>query len=137
MNLTDNSNSIYQQLHRLKKLTNELKASSLGLDSWLTGLGISGWVRDSITHGLVLLLGLLLTVLILGCVFKCFTKAVEHMMTGVWIAQKKKGGFVEYLESQGHVVNNPGLDCADLIGLGTRRPQGCCELKPMYVAINN
>ena len=59
------------------------------------------------------------------------------MMTGAWIAQKQKGGFVGYLESQGHVVNYQGSDYVDLIGLGTRRPQGCCELKPMYVAITN
>ena len=45
--------------------------------------------------------------------------------------------YVGYLESKGHVVNNPGSDCVDLICLWTRRPQGCCKLKPMYVAITN
>ncbi|KFQ67344.1 hypothetical protein N335_03496, partial [Phaethon lepturus] len=38
MNLTDNSQMITQQLQKQKELTDKLKTSSLGLESWLSSL---------------------------------------------------------------------------------------------------
>ncbi|KFQ69686.1 hypothetical protein N335_11021, partial [Phaethon lepturus] len=38
MNLTDTSRSVTQQLRILRGLTDKLQTSSLGLESWLSGL---------------------------------------------------------------------------------------------------
>ncbi|KFQ65211.1 hypothetical protein N335_04209, partial [Phaethon lepturus] len=38
MNLTDISQTVTQQLRKLKELTDKLKTNSLGLESWLSSL---------------------------------------------------------------------------------------------------
>ncbi|KFQ89045.1 hypothetical protein N337_01923, partial [Phoenicopterus ruber ruber] len=38
MNLSDNSQTVFQQIKKLKELSEQLTTSSVGLESWLKGL---------------------------------------------------------------------------------------------------
>jgi len=54
-----------------------------------------------------MLVTILIVLGIFGCLISCAIKLVKKMFNGIWVAQKQKGGFVRFLEEQGHIVSNP------------------------------
>lgn len=63
----------------------------------------------------MLLLVVVVIVMLIPCILQCIQRVVEKSVKSIWIAQKQKGGFVGFLEDQGHVVSNP--DTQNLIAL--------------------
>ncbi|KAM9585559.1 uncharacterized protein ACIBXB_008100 [Morphnus guianensis] len=117
MNLSDHSESVHKAIQTMKDQVRKVQVSDgLGwLDSLFTRWGIMGWIRDLLKMLGVVLLVLLVLLLIIPCILSCIGRMVQNAMAKVWIVQKQKEGFVGYLESNGHIVNNPGT--MDLINL--------------------
>jgi len=54
-----------------------------------------------------MLIMILIMLCIFGCLISCAIKVVKKTFNSIWVAQKQKGGFVGFLEKQGHIVSNP------------------------------
>jgi len=116
MSLCDHSKLIHQQLSELRKNLNAIKIES-GFTDWLSHLSIHGWLSDLVKQGIAMLVTILIMLCIFGCLISCAIKVIKKMVNGTWVAQKQKGGFVGFLEKQGHIVSNPdtlNMDSIDL-----------------------
>jgi len=54
---------------------------------------------------------------IFGCLISCAIEVIKNTFNGIWVAQKQKGGYVGFLEKQGHIVSSPDTLNVDSIGL--------------------
>ncbi|KAK4822299.1 hypothetical protein QYF61_012998 [Mycteria americana] len=94
MNLSDHSQTIYQQIKSLQDLTDKLKTSSIGFESWLTSLGIEGWLKELIKVAIIILIIIVVLLIILPCLLQCLQKMISKWMQLVWLIETKKGGNV-------------------------------------------
>ncbi|KAK4813039.1 hypothetical protein QYF61_006530 [Mycteria americana] len=94
MNLSDHSQTIYQQIKSLQKLIGKLKTSSIGLESWLTSLGIEGWLKELIKVAIIILIVVVVLLIVLPCLLQCLQKMISKSMQSVWLIETKKGGNV-------------------------------------------
>ena len=65
------------------------------------------WVLHLVKQGIAMLIMILIMLCIFGCLISCAIKVVKKTFNSIWVAQKQKGGFVGFLEKQGHIVSNP------------------------------
>ncbi|XP_072777815.1 syncytin-A-like isoform X1 [Taeniopygia guttata] len=103
MNLSDHSQSIYKQLTQLKDNMKKLTVVDTPFDNWLNSLGFSGWVKDLIRFGIVLLFIFIVILIVIPCFLQCVQKLVSRAFTSAWVAQKEKEGIVAaFLRERGH-----------------------------------
>ena len=113
-NLSDHSQSIHQRLAKLRENMKHITEGHDPFSDWLTRLGMGGWLQTLVKGVLIVLVGLLILMLLLPCLFQCLRRMLNSLVEpmfkkrGVWIAQKQKGGFVEWLENNGHIMSDPG-----------------------------
>jgi len=107
MNLSDHSQSIHQQLAVLRERTEHIMYNSSLFDSWLSSWGLSGWIRELVKQGIIILVAIIVCLGIVGCASSCMKKLMLKVFNQTWIAQNKEGGFVEdeALKDWGHVSN--------------------------------
>ena len=92
MNLSDNSQTVFQQLKKLNELSDKLTTGSLGLDSWLKGLGITGWLMELIKGALIPLIAFVAILAVVPCLLQCLQKMISHSIRTVWLVGTKKRG---------------------------------------------
>ena len=107
MNLSDHSQSIHQQLAVLPERTEHITYNTSPFDSWLSSWGLSGWIKELVKQGIVILVTIIVCLGIVGCALSCIKKLMLKVFNQTWIAQNKEGGFVEdeALKNWGHVSN--------------------------------
>ncbi|XP_055648618.1 syncytin-A-like [Falco peregrinus] len=111
-NLSDHSKSIAQQLATLRENMKHVTEGHDTFSDWLNSLGLRGWLQIVVKGALVVVIVFLILILLLPCLFQCLQRIMNGLIkrmseNGVWIAQKQKGGFVEWLEENGHIMSNP------------------------------
>ena len=104
---------MHQQLAKLRENMKHITEGHDPFSDWLTRLGMGGWLQTLVKGVLIMLIVLLILMLLLPCLFQCLQRMlnglIEQMFKKgeVWIAQKQKGGFVEWLENDGHIISDP------------------------------
>lgn len=61
---------IFQQLKKLNELSDKLTTSSLGLESWLKGLGITGWLTELVKGVIILFIAFVAIVIVTPCLLQ-------------------------------------------------------------------
>lgn len=108
MNLSDHSESIHKAIRRLDDMTKKLTYEDWGVDKCWNGWGITGWIKDLLKNGLIILIVVLVMLMFIPSILQCVQRTVEKSMKGLWLAQKQKGGIVghlgDFLEVNGHCM---------------------------------
>lgn len=92
MNLSDNSQMVF--LKKMNELSDKLTTSSLELQAWLKGLGITGWLMGLVKGVLILLIAFVAVIVVVPCLLQCLQKMINHSIRTIWLVETKKGGIM-------------------------------------------
>ncbi|XP_036261265.1 uncharacterized protein LOC118700791 [Molothrus ater] len=107
MDLSDHSESIHKKLSLLKENMKKLTVVENSFDKWLKSWGITGWLKDLVHFGIMILCILFSILLILPCLLCCVHKIIDRAFKSVWLVQKQSQGTVEsFLQIEELLLDN-------------------------------
>lgn len=77
---------------KMNELSDKLTTSSLGLESWLKGLGITRWLTELVKGAIILLILFVAVILVIPCLLHCLKKMINDLLCTIWLVETKKKG---------------------------------------------
>lgn len=87
MNLSDHSVSIHKQIAELRERIHNVQEGMDGLDGWLASWGITGWIKDLLKQGILILLVICVLLLTIPCILQCLQKSITASVNKIFLVQ--------------------------------------------------
>ena len=100
MNLSNHSVSIHKKLRQLKDNMKKLTVVTSPWSDWLTSLGITGWSKEVLQGGIVIIVVIVIVVILLPCLVSCVRHSVQKSLQQIWLVQQQKEVYLGILKDQ-------------------------------------